>query len=54
MSGAIRSIGFVGIGKWAGRCPFLRAMVGGLARKGVPLNNIRYKFFGPADELLAA
>jgi hypothetical protein len=25
----------------------------GLARKGVPLSNIRYKFFGPADELLA-
>jgi nitric oxide dioxygenase len=34
--------------------PFLRAMVGGLARKGVPLSNIRYEFFGPADELLAA
>jgi nitric oxide dioxygenase len=34
--------------------PFLRAMVGGLARTGVPLNNIRYEFFGPADELLAA
>jgi nitric oxide dioxygenase len=34
--------------------PFLRAMVGGLARKGVPLNSIRYEFFGPADELLAA
>jgi nitric oxide dioxygenase len=34
--------------------PFLRAMVGGLARKGVSLNHIRYEFFGPADELLAA
>jgi nitric oxide dioxygenase len=34
--------------------PFLRAMVGGLARKGVSLSNIRYEFFGPADELLAA
>jgi nitric oxide dioxygenase len=33
--------------------PFLRAMVGGLARKGVALSNIRYEFFGPADELLA-
>ncbi|MBV8914575.1 MAG: hypothetical protein JOZ05_16235 [Acetobacteraceae bacterium] len=33
--------------------PFLRAMVGGLARKGVALGNIRYEFFGPADELLA-
>ena len=34
--------------------PFLRAMVGGLARTGVPLSSIRYEFFGPADELLAA
>lgn len=34
--------------------PFLRAMVGGLARAGVPLGHIRYEFFGPADELLAA
>lgn len=34
--------------------PFLRAMVGGLAGKGVPLGNIHYEFFGPADELLAA
>ena len=33
--------------------PFLRAMVGGLARNGVPLDRIRYEFFGPADELLA-
>jgi len=28
-------------------------MVGGLARKGIPLSNIRYEFFGSADELLA-
>ena len=34
--------------------PFLRAMVGGLAGRGVPLANIHYEFFGPADELLAA
>ena len=34
--------------------PFLRAMIGGLARTGVPLGRIRYEFFGPADELLAA
>jgi hypothetical protein len=34
--------------------PFLRALVGGLARSGAPLNRIRYEFFGPADELLAA
>lgn len=34
--------------------PFLRGMVGGLARTGVPLGRIRYEFFGPADELLAA
>src|SRR3954451_2788904 len=34
--------------------PFLRALVGGLARTGVPLGRIRYEFFGPADELLAA
>lgn len=34
--------------------PFLRGMVGGLARTGVPLGHIRYEFFGPADELLAA
>jgi nitric oxide dioxygenase len=33
--------------------PFLRAMIGGLARTGVPLARIRYEFFGPADELLA-
>jgi hypothetical protein len=29
-------------------------MVGGLARNGVSLSRIRYEFFGPADELLAA
>ena len=29
-------------------------MVGGLARSGAPLDRIRYEFFGPADELLAA
>ena len=34
--------------------PFLRAYVSGLARTGVPLQRIRYEFFGPADELLAA
>ena len=34
--------------------PFLRALVGGLARSGAPLDRIRYEFFGPADELLAA
>ena len=34
--------------------PFLRAYVSGLARKGVPLQRLRYEFFGPADELLAA
>jgi nitric oxide dioxygenase len=32
----------------------LRALVSGLARKGIPLDHIRYEFFGPADELLAA
>lgn len=34
--------------------PFLRALVGGLARSGAALDRIRYEFFGPADELLAA
>lgn len=34
--------------------PFLRAFVGGLARAGVPAEHIRYEFFGPADEILAA
>jgi nitric oxide dioxygenase len=33
--------------------PFLRAVAGGLARKGVALDRVRYEFFGPADELLA-
>jgi nitric oxide dioxygenase len=32
--------------------PFLRALVTGLAAKGVPAERIRYEFFGPADELL--
>jgi nitric oxide dioxygenase len=32
--------------------PFLRALVRGLAAKGVPAERIRYEFFGPADELL--
>jgi nitric oxide dioxygenase len=34
--------------------PFLRALVGGLARAHVPASRIHYEFFGPADELLAA
>ena len=34
--------------------PFLRTYVSGLARAGAPLQRIRYEFFGPADELLAA
>jgi nitric oxide dioxygenase len=34
--------------------PFLRALVNGLAAAGVPANRIRYEFFGPADEALAA
>lgn len=34
--------------------PFLGALVGGLARAGVPQDRIHYEFFGPADELLAA
>lgn len=34
--------------------PFLRALVGGLADAGVTPDRIRYEFFGPADELLAA
>ena len=32
----------------------MRAYVSGLARRGVPLPRIKYEFFGPADELLAA
>jgi nitric oxide dioxygenase len=34
--------------------PFLRVLVGGLARAGVAADRIHYEFFGPADELLAA
>jgi len=34
--------------------PFLRTLVSGLARQGVPQDRIRYEFFGPADELLDA
>jgi nitric oxide dioxygenase len=34
--------------------PFLRALVGGLNRAGVPASRLRYEFFGPTDELLAA
>jgi nitric oxide dioxygenase len=34
--------------------PFLRALVNGLAEAGVPAALIRYEFFGPADEALAA
>lgn len=32
--------------------PFLRSLVGGLTRQGVPANRIRYEFFGPAEDLL--
>lgn len=34
--------------------PFLRSLVDGLSRMGVPADRIHYEFFGPADELLAA
>jgi nitric oxide dioxygenase len=34
--------------------PFMRAMVSELSACGVPAERIRYEFFGPADELLAA
>ena len=34
--------------------PFLRALVGGLARAGVAADRIHHEFFGPTDELLAA
>lgn len=34
--------------------PFLRALVNGLAAEGIDASRIRYEFFGPADELLAA
>jgi nitric oxide dioxygenase len=33
---------------------FLHTFVTGLNQAGVPANRIHYKFFGPADELLAA
>ena len=31
--------------------PFLRNLVNGLLRAGVPADRIRYEFFGPADDL---
>jgi nitric oxide dioxygenase len=34
--------------------PFLRALVGGLLGRGVPAERVRYEFFGPTDEILAA
>ncbi len=34
--------------------PFMRALVSELSASGVPAERIRYEFFGPADELLAA
>lgn len=34
--------------------PFLRAFAGGLAKAGIPAERIRYEFFGPAEEILAA
>ncbi|WP_075292001.1 NO-inducible flavohemoprotein [Pararhizobium arenae] len=34
--------------------PFLKSLVQGLARAGVPSSRIHYEFFGPADELIAA
>jgi len=34
--------------------PFLRAIAGGLIGTGVPAERVRYEFFGPADELVAA
>lgn len=34
--------------------PFMRALVTGLAAAGVSPDRIKYEFFGPADELLAA
>ncbi|NEX91745.1 NO-inducible flavohemoprotein [Caulobacter sp. 17J65-9] len=30
--------------------PFLRALVGGLAQAGVPVDRLHYEFFGPAEE----
>jgi nitric oxide dioxygenase len=34
--------------------PFLRSLIDGLTREGVPLDRLRYEFFGPADELLTS
>ena len=34
--------------------PFLGALVNGLLRNGIPLERIRFEFFGPADELIEA
>lgn len=34
--------------------PFLRALASGLKNAGVPAERIRYEFFGPSDDLLAA
>jgi nitric oxide dioxygenase len=34
--------------------PFLRAVVAGLGTAGVPAERIRYEFFGPTDEAIAA
>ena len=33
--------------------PFLAALANGLLRAGVPMERVRYEFFGPADEILA-
>ncbi|MDR7040306.1 nitric oxide dioxygenase [Methylobacterium sp. BE186] len=32
--------------------PFLRALVNGLLREGVPADRVRFEFFGPADDLV--
>ncbi|MDP4001947.1 NO-inducible flavohemoprotein [Methylobacterium sp. NEAU K] len=32
--------------------PFLRALVNGLLRNGVPAERVKFEFFGPADELI--
>ncbi|MBP1886062.1 NO-inducible flavohemoprotein [Sinorhizobium mexicanum] len=34
--------------------PFLRSLVGDLARAGVPSERVHFEFFGPADEQIAA
>lgn len=34
--------------------PFLRSLIDGLTREDVPLDRLRYEFFGPADELLTS